>query len=131
MIRESYRRNRVRVRGAWMLLLAAGLMLIGAMTEPTATRAEERAALKVGLLMDFSGGSTEVLRDRQRAFELAIKHVNDGGGVFGLPVRVVVGDTTADPEKAVAEARRLIEVEGVQPSWVPTAAPTRCPSPSA
>ena len=63
--------------------------------------------------MDFSGGSAEVLRDRRRAFELAIEHVNDGGGVLGLPVTVAVVDTTADPEEAVAEARRLIEVEGV------------------
>ena len=62
--------------------------------------------------MDLSSGSTDVLRDRQRAFELAIEHVNEGGGVFGLPVTVAIGDTTADPEKAVAAARHLVEVEG-------------------
>ena len=113
MIREGDDRSWLRVRGAWMMLLAAALMLIGTMVEPPSARAEESVALKIGLLMDFSGGATEVLRDRQRAFELAIKHVNDGGGVLGLPVRVAVGDTTANPEKAVAEARRLIQVEGV------------------
>ena len=113
MIRGRYDRNSLRVRAAWMMLLAAGLMLIGTMEEPMATRAKESAAFKIGLLMDFSGGSAEVLRDRQRAFELAIKHVNDGGGVLGLPVVVAVGDSTADPDKAVAEARRLVEVEGV------------------
>ena len=113
MIRERYDRNSLRVRAAWMMLLAAVLMLIGAMADPAPARAEAGAALKVGLLMDFSGGSAEVLRDRQRAFELAIKHVNGGGGVLGLPVTVAVGDTTADPYKAVAEARRLIEVERV------------------
>ena len=35
--------------------------------------------------MDFRSCSTEIYRDRQRAFELAIKQVNQGGGVFGLP----------------------------------------------
>ena len=113
MIRGRYCRNSLRVRAAWMLLLAAGLMLIGTIAEPTATRAKEIAAFKIGLLMDFSGGSAEVLRDRQRAFELAIKHVNDGGGVLGLPVVVAVGDSTAHRDKAVAEARRLVEVEDV------------------
>ena len=93
-----------------MLLGAAGLSLIGAAVEPTAARSDEPTALKIGLLMDFSGGSTEVLRDRRRAFELAIEHVNEGGGVFGLPVTIAVGDTTADPEKAVAAARHLVEV---------------------
>ena len=33
--------------------------------------------------------------------------------MFALPVAVAVSDTTADPERAVAGARRLIEVEGV------------------
>ena len=113
MIRQCYRWHSLRARAAWTMLAAAGLMLIGTMAEPPSARAEESAALRIGLLMDFSGGSAEVLRDRQRAFELAIKHVNDGGGVLGLPVTVAVGDTTADPEKAVAEARRLIEIEGV------------------
>ena len=89
------------------------MVLAGTMAEPTSTRADEKAALKIGLLMDFSGGSAEILRDRQRAFELAIKHVNDGGGVLGLPVEAAVGDTTANPEAAVAEARRLVEVERV------------------
>ena len=113
MIRERYGRRSLGARAAWMLAAAAGMVLIGTMVEPTATRADEKAGLKIGLLMDFSGGSAEVLRDRQRGFELAIEHVNDGGGVFGLPVAVAIGDTTADPETAVAEARRLIEVESV------------------
>ena len=33
--------------------------------------------------------------------------------MFALPVAVAVGDTTANPERAAAEARRLTEVEGV------------------
>ena len=112
MIGERYDGNWFRMCAAWMPLLAAGLMLIGTMAEPPSARTEEGAALKIGLLMDFGSGSGEASRDRQQAFELAIKHVNDGGGVLGLPVAVAIGDTTADSEAAIAEARRLIEVEG-------------------
>ena len=97
----------LRVLGAVVMLLTI------AVAEPATARADEPAILKIGLLMDFSSGSAEVLRDRQRAFDLAIKHVNNGGGVFGRPVAVAVGDTTASPETAVEEARRLVEVEGV------------------
>ena len=114
MIRKFRDRACFRACAIGALLGAAGLSLIGAAVEPAAARSDEPAALKIGLLMDFSGGSTEVLRDRRRAFELAIEHVNEGGGVFGLPVTVAVGDTTANPEKAVAAARHLVEVEGVQ-----------------
>ena len=109
------------------LLGAAGLSLIGAAVEPTAARSDEPTAFKIGLLMDFSRGSSEVLRDRRRAFELAIKHVNEGGGVFGLSVTVAVGDTTADPEKAVAAARNLVEVEGVHAIVGPNASANALP----
>ena len=104
-----------------------GLSLVGAAVEPTAARSDEPTALKIGLLMDFSSGSTEVLRDRQRAFELAIEHVNEGGGVFRLPVAVAIGDTTADPEKAVAAARHLVEVEGVHAIVGPNASANALP----
>ena len=113
MNRERYDRRSLGARAARMSVAAAAMVLVGTMVESTATRADEKAGLKIGLLMDFSGGSVEVLRDRQRGFELAIKHVNDGGGVHGLPVATAMGDTTANPKMAVAEARRLIEVEHV------------------
>ena len=109
---------------------AIGILLGAAsvsLTAAAAERTDKAAALKIGLLMDFSSGSVEVYRDRQRAFELAIKHVNQGGGVFGLPVTVAVGDTTADPEKAVASARRLVEVEGVHAIVGPNASASALP----
>ena len=110
-----------------LLLGAAGLLLIGTAVAPTAARADESAALKIGLLIDFSSGSTEVWRDRQRAFELAIKHVNQGGGVFGRPVTVAVDDTTSDPKEAVAAARRLVEVERVHAIVGPNASANALP----
>ena len=97
---------------AWRAWGAAVILLTVAVAE-AAAEAGEPVALRIGLLMDFSSGSSEVVTDRRRAFELAIKHVNAAGGVFGRPVTVAMGDTTADPNEAVAQARRLVEVEGV------------------
>ena len=113
MIREFCEDACLRARAIGVTLVAAVMVLTGPPAAPNAAGANEVAALKIGLLMDFASGSTEVLRARQRAFELAIKHVNEGGGVFGLPVATVVSDTTADPESAVAAARRLVEADGV------------------
>jgi len=42
-----------------------------------------------------------------------VTHLNQAGGVLGRPVETAVGDTALDPDTAVAEARRLIEDEGV------------------
>ena len=69
--------------------------------------------LKLGLLTYISAGSSQNAQDRQRAFELAVTHLNEAGGVFGRPVETAVGDTALDPGTAVAEARRLIQDEGV------------------
>ncbi|MDE0303800.1 MAG: ABC transporter substrate-binding protein [Albidovulum sp.] len=110
-----------------MLLGVASMSLAGGAALPPTARADGSAALKIGLLMDLSSGSAEVYRDRQRAFKLAIKHVNEGGGVFGLPVTVAVGDATADPEKAVAAARYLVEVEGVHAIVGPNASVSALP----
>ena len=72
-----------------------------------------REPLKIGFLMSFSEGSADPSSWRKRGFDLAIEHVNDAGGVFGLDVESARGDTAPDSEAAVAEARRLVETEGV------------------
>ena len=97
-----------------LLLGAVGCGRVELRTQtPSAPDAETVTPLKIGLLLNFSEGATERAIERQRAFNLAIKHINAGGGVFGLPVEVAVGDTTRDPMVAVEAARRLIEEEGI------------------
>ena len=127
MIRHVFDRASIWTCTIGMTLGAVGMSLAGAAAETTTAPTSEAAALKIGLLLDLSSGSAEVYRDRQRAFELAIKHVNEGGGVFDLPVTVAVADATADPEKAVAAARRLVEVEGVHAIVGPNASASALP----
>ncbi len=96
----------------WVLLILITASCVGDTTgEPRQAESTE-AALRIGLLLNFSGPS-ERSRERQNAFDLAVKHVNEAGGVFGQPVEVATADSTLDPETAVAEARRLIEEEGI------------------
>ncbi len=107
------RRGRV---AAWVL--AAALALAAAAVgcadgdSGGAPTGEAVGPLRIGLLLNFSGASNRSV-ERRQAFELAIKHVNAAGGVFGLPVETVMADSTLDPETAAAEARRLVEEEGV------------------
>ena len=92
--------------------LAVGVAVSCGDTSDGAAEAE-RKPLKIGLLMSFSGPSADRSEWRERGFQLAIKHVNAAGGVFGLDVETARGDTGTDSETAVAEARRLVETEGV------------------
>ena len=106
----------IRPKVSWMMaiLLAGIIVACGADSEPAAPSTTSAARpLKIGLLLNFSEGSAGKAEERQKSFELAVKHVNDAGGVFGKPVEVVIGDSTLDPEIAAQEARRMIEDEGV------------------
>ena len=109
-----------------LLMAAMGLFVVAvacfdrSMEQPAAT------SLKLGLLLDFTG-SPEASGDRQRAFEFAILHVNEGGGVLGKPVQGVVADATGDPATAADVALRLVEVEGVHAIVGPNATSAALP----
>ena len=107
---------------AWVL--AAALALSAAVAacgnDGAAPTDEAVGPLRIGLLLNFSGTSNRAV-ERRQAFELAIKHINAAGGVFGLPVETVVADSTLDPETAVVEARRLVEEEDVHAIVGPSA----------
>ena len=100
--------------GSWprLALLLGGLALLLAGALAACGGEEEPGPLKVGLILSFGESPSETTLGRQRAFDLAIKHINEGGGVFGRPVEVAVGDASA-PGGPAAEARRLVEEEGV------------------
>ena len=103
-----------RLRRA-VLLLAAALLLacLGLAAACAGDDAEQQEPLKIGLLLNFGEGAAAASTVRQQSFELAIQHINDGGGVRGQPVAFVVADPSFDPDTAVEVARRLIDVEGV------------------
>ena len=83
--------------------------LLLAMVFATCGETRHDQTLKLGLLTYISEGSAQNAQDRQRAFHLAIAHLNQADGVFGRPVEAVVADTEQDPDRAVGEARRLID----------------------
>ena len=85
--------------------------------QPAPSQDEEPPAptgdpLKIAFLADYSGAIAEFGPAIETGVRLAVKHLNDAGGVFGQDVQVVTGDTGLESTRAVEEARRLIEVEG-------------------
>ena len=111
---------------AFVLAAAIFMLVIAAGCHADSTEQPDTTPLKLGLLLNFTG-SPEASADRQRAFDLAIRHVNEGGGVLGMPVQGVVADATGDPSVAVEVARRLVEVEGVHGIVGPNASSAALP----
>lgn len=89
------------------------LLLIVACARPGAAPATQEQQLKLGFLMSFTGGLASFGPEFENAGKLAIKHINDAGGVLGRPVIYALGDDGTSPEQGVAEARRLVDIERV------------------
>lgn len=68
--------------------------------------------VKVGYLIPLSSSAASSIgRDMSRATHLAVKHINEAGGIKsldGAKIELVEVDTRGDPQVAITEAERLI-----------------------
>lgn len=69
--------------------------------------------LKLGSIMSSTGDLADFGPPIEAAIQMAIDEINEGGGVFGQDVILASADDGTLPEQGQAEARRLIDVEGV------------------
>ena len=93
-----------RPRRAWLLCALLGLLAGLALGLTACDQVEDAAGvvgmgedpgpLRIGLLLNLSEGAPGRAVERRQAFELAIRHVNDAGGVFGQHVQLVLGNST-------------------------------------
>jgi ABC-type branched-subunit amino acid transport system substrate-binding protein len=91
----------------------------------------ERAAIQIGALVPLTPpGWVEAGRHLLAGLELAVRDVNDAGGVRGRPLELVIRDTAADPHRAAAAVDEFSRLEvaavaGEYHSVVARAAATR------
>jgi len=121
---RMFRVARYWLLGLAILLAAASLALLPACEEeeeegtPTATPTEEASPavggpLKIGILVPYTGALSDFGEPFANAAKLAVKEINEAGGVLGNDVVLVTGDSATEPVKAQEEARRLIDIERV------------------
>jgi branched-chain amino acid transport system substrate-binding protein len=70
-------------------------------------------ALKIGVLLDFTGDLAEFGPAMENGAKLAAKNINDAGGVLGKDIVLKRSDSQTNPTAAVEGARQLVDVEGV------------------
>ena len=109
-----------------LIALALLLVAVVACGNDTSEKPDASGSMRIGLLLNFAD-SPETAAERERAFNLAIQHVNEGGGVLGQPVEGIAADATSDPTIAVEAARRLVETQGVHAIVGPSASVAALP----
>ena len=91
----------------------AALALSAAALVASRARAQGKDPYKFGALMPTTGLEAGYGLDFVKTFEMAVKDVNDRGGVNGHPLEMIVLDTQAKPELAIPAAQKLIDVDKV------------------
>ncbi|MGQ9370138.1 substrate-binding protein [Azospirillum sp. ST 5-10] len=125
------RRGVLRAGAATTVALAAPLHFVrGAWAEqavgnfPARTNGPE---VTYGFIVPQTGAYADEGADELRAYQLAVKHINEGGGmlstmkplslkgngVLGKKLKYVTGDTQTNPDAARQAAQRAIERDGI------------------
>jgi ABC-type branched-subunit amino acid transport system substrate-binding protein len=90
------------------LTFGVGIGLAGA-----AAAEDLPARIKIGLLTAITGPAAQSGATTKPVIQMAIKEINDAGGLAGRPVDLAIGDTATDPTQTVSEAKRLIQQEKI------------------
>lgn len=91
------------LKTAAMAALASGLLATTAMAE----------GARVGALIPLTGGLQAYGEGSLNGIRLAVKEINEAGGVLGGELELVVGDTQTRAQPAIDAAMRLVSVDGV------------------
>jgi len=69
--------------------------------------------IRIGAVQPFSGGLELFGNQAKLGIDLAIKEINDAGGILGHPVEVAYEDNKTDPKTSVERTTKLIQRDEV------------------
>lgn len=91
-----------------VVALLAVLLLGGVAACSQAGEADKTPdVVRLGALVPLTGDNAPTGQRLAEAYQIAIKDVNDAGGVLGRKVELVVGDDACDPGTAVVKANEM------------------------
>ncbi|EUB96827.1 hypothetical protein PMI07_001161 [Rhizobium sp. CF080] len=95
-----------------MLCISTAILAITGSVPFTAT-AQAADTIKLGIVAPMSGPNARYGGFSLRGAELAVKDINDAGGVNGTKIQLFNADSQGTPVEGVSATRRLIDQEGV------------------
>jgi ABC-type branched-subunit amino acid transport system substrate-binding protein len=97
------------------IVLIAALMLLAMTCAPNArAQGAVTCPVKIGGVLPLTGSMGPITKKIAESAQLAIDHINEGGGIKGCPVEFVLRDDQGQPTVGVDAAKYLVEVEGVK-----------------
>ena len=77
------------------------------------TDAQAADDIVVGALLPLTGAATDLGTGNELGMKVALKEINDAGGINGRRIKVVVEDTRSDAATAVNAFRKLVDTDHV------------------
>ena len=113
-----------RLRSALLVTVLAAAILAGCgaptldnkapAKQPETQQGAAKEPVKIGLTISLSGGTADMGEAAKDGAELAIKEINEKGGVLGgRPLQLIAYDDEVKAEKGLENVKRLIEQDKV------------------
>lgn len=93
--------------------LAIGAAATALPTPAIIKRASASNPIKVGVISPLTGAWTVYGRAHIAGFELAVKEINEAGGVLGRPIEIIQADSQTEPRIVAEQSNRLIRRDRV------------------
>lgn len=107
------RRNFLKTAGlAGISAMAVGSIGKGILM-PKTVFAQVKGPIKVGVVLPLSGGLELFGQQGIQGMKLAVKEINESGGVLGRKLELVIEDNKTDPKTSVEKATKLIQRDKV------------------
>ncbi len=91
----------------------ASSLLIASCGQEQEVRGITDTEILIGSHLDLSGPATAIGIQVRNGSDMAIKEINEAGGVHGRSLRMIVEDNGYDPKKAVLASKKLISRDKV------------------
>jgi branched-chain amino acid transport system substrate-binding protein len=69
---------------------------------------------KVGAILSLTGRGAKYGKASQQGIEIALKEINNQGGVNGYPIEIIVEDSMSESKSAISAYKKLIDTHRVQ-----------------
>lgn len=68
----------------------------------------EGEPVRIGAVIDITGAGASLAAPQRNVFEMVVDQVNEGGGIDGRPLEMIVLDNQSTEEQAALQANRLV-----------------------
>src|SRR4051794_28811317 len=95
-----------------VIAIAAAVAVLSAIGGYVFTRSgDDGSPFNVGAVLPLTGSAAVWGKNSQQGMNLALKEINDGGGVKGRKLAILYEDSQSDPKTATSALQKLITVD--------------------